>query len=522
MRALPLSRLFVLVALVGTVVMTFGIVEAPNYTDAYYHFNAANRLASGQGLTDAYVWTYIGAVDHLPMPSHLYWMPLTSVLAGVGMALLNAPGNYHAAQLLLAVLCWFTALIGYAIGQRIGGTARHAWGAGLLTLFSPFFVRYWGVTDTFAAYAFFGSACLYLTGLAVTKPTLLKWIGVGATSALAHLTRADGLLLLLVACFFALLPLLRRGDGSERKADPNPIICAIVTLGAYVVVMLPYFVRNLSAVGMPLPVGGTQSIWFREYNDLFNYPPSASPALLFGDGVEQFLSSRMDALVLNLATVVTVEGVVILSPLIAIAGWTLRKSRFLHPFWLYALGMHLAMTFAFPFPGSRGGLLHSSAALLPFWGALAFVGLDEVVSWVAKRRRRWRVIQAKRVFSAAVVFLILALAILYGNRGRVMAGATPRLYAALAEKLPPGSRVLFDDPPELYYFTGFGGATLPNGSPEALLAVAHQYNIEYVVLKNDLAAIPTGLLSIIDHPPDFLEPIDFDSSLARLYAIRDQ
>ena len=86
----PMSRrdylLFALVALIAAVVIV-RLIQAPGYADAYYHFNAATRLASGQGLTDAYVWTYIGAPDRLPMPSHLYWMPLTSVIAGISMAL---------------------------------------------------------------------------------------------------------------------------------------------------------------------------------------------------------------------------------------------------------------------------------------------------------------------------------------------------------------------------------------------------------------------------------------------------
>ena len=85
--------LFALIALVGAFVITRGLIAAPGYTDVYYHLNAANRLASGQGLTDPYVWTYIGALDHLPMPSHLYWMPLTSVIAGVSMSAVQRAGR---------------------------------------------------------------------------------------------------------------------------------------------------------------------------------------------------------------------------------------------------------------------------------------------------------------------------------------------------------------------------------------------------------------------------------------------
>ncbi|MCL4251506.1 MAG: hypothetical protein KJ065_25365, partial [Anaerolineae bacterium] len=72
-------------------------VAAPTYTDAYYHFNAAAQLAGGQGLTDAYLWNYIGAPLSLPAPSHLYWMPFTSITAAAGMWLLNAPGSQGAA-----------------------------------------------------------------------------------------------------------------------------------------------------------------------------------------------------------------------------------------------------------------------------------------------------------------------------------------------------------------------------------------------------------------------------------------
>src|SRR5690348_4145331 len=141
--------LFALIALVGA----FGIVRligAPGYTDVYYHFNAATRLASGQGLTDPYVWTYIGALDHLPMPSHLYWMPLTSVIAGVSMALFNAPGDYAVAQLPFVLMFAATACIGFWLGWRIGGKSRHAWVAGLVTLFSGLYTKFWGEIDTFA------------------------------------------------------------------------------------------------------------------------------------------------------------------------------------------------------------------------------------------------------------------------------------------------------------------------------------------------------------------------------------
>src|SRR5258708_39664593 len=63
------------------------LLHNPGYTDAYYYFNAGQRLIQGKGLTDVALWTYLGAPAALPVPSHLYWMPLTSLVAAGSMAL---------------------------------------------------------------------------------------------------------------------------------------------------------------------------------------------------------------------------------------------------------------------------------------------------------------------------------------------------------------------------------------------------------------------------------------------------
>ena len=77
--------ILVLVAVLGAFLITRFFVAGPGYTDVFYHLNAANRLVTEQGLTDPYYWTYIGAIDKLPAPSHLYWMPLTSLSAAAGL-----------------------------------------------------------------------------------------------------------------------------------------------------------------------------------------------------------------------------------------------------------------------------------------------------------------------------------------------------------------------------------------------------------------------------------------------------
>lgn len=510
------EQLFAVLALVVAFLLTRGLVARPAYTDAYYHFNAAARLAGGDGLTDAYLWTYIGAPDALPAPSHLYWMPLTSLTAALGMATVGQPGSHAAAQWPFTLLFAATALIGYALGGWIGGSWRHAWLAGWLTLFSGFYTRYWGAIDTVAPYAFIGAAGLVALGIGLSRlergqrawPLLLL---SGAFAGLAHLTRADGVLLLF-AGWAALLWPWRRGAWGRRLA-----MVAGMTL-VYALVMLPWALRNLSLVGSPLPVGGAQGIWFTDYNELFNYPADANPARLFADGIGLFLSTRWEAFTNNLGTFVAVEGLVVLTPLMLVGLWRRRRWPLLRGFWLYALGLHLAMTLIFPFPGYRGGLLHSAAALVPWWAALGAVGLDDVTGWAARRRRRWRAGTARLVFGVALALFALALSLTIGLQTAVRNGGAPPLYRALDDALPDGARVMLNDPAQLYYFTGRGGVVLPNAAPDTILDIARRYDVGYLLLGGR-SGTPSPLWPLYDAPPPWLTPVALDVDGVTLYAI---
>ena len=521
--------LFGLLAVVGAFFIVRGLAAQPGgFTDVFYHFNAANHLASGQGFTDEYLWVYVGMPEGLPAPSHLYWMPLTSLLAAVGMGLLNAPGDYAAAQLPFVLMLAGTAYVGFWLGGRLGGTRRHAWLAGLITLFGGYYMRFWGATDTFTPYALIGSLCLVCMGLYADRDSERGyWYAAfaGVLAGLAHLTRADGVLLLMVGWVVVLWPTLSPSTDGVGRAAPlrgKLTALAIMTL-VYLMVMLPWFLRNLAAMGSPLPVGGAQGIWFTEYNDLFNYPPDASPQTFFAEGVGRLLATRWEALVNNLGTFIAVEGMIILVPLMLIGLWA-RRDGFLRGFWLYALGLHLVMTLVFPFAGYRGGLFHSAAALLPWWAALALVGLDDVVEWIAKRRRTWRASTAKWLFSLALLGFVIFLSLSIALPRRIEAH-TPALYSALDAALPVDARVMVNDPAQLYYFTGRGGVVLPNELPEVIAQIADKYGVDYLLLEyttsegQTLVAAPSSLASILDTPPDFLTRVDVDLPGAVLYAI---
>jgi len=506
------TALFGVVALIIAFSVVYGFVSAPGYTDVFYHFNAAERLVTGQGLTDAYLWTYIGAPDTLPAPSHLYWMPLTSIIAAFGMWITQNT-TYAAAQLPFALMLAATGIIGFRLGWRITGKRRGAaltaWIAGLLTLLSGFFTRYWGAIDTFAPYALIGAAAIYVMGSALTTRQARElWMVAGALAAFAHLTRADGVLLLGVGVVIALWRMIER-----RRALHRRVVYLFLMLLLYLLVMSPWFLRNQFEVGSPLPLGGSQAIWFSSYDDLFNYPPDASPDTL---GLEGFINSRREAFVNNAATFIAVEGLIAMTPFMLIGLWRRRKDPFLRPFWLYALLLHAVMTFVFPYPGYRGGLFHSAAALIPFWAALGVVGIDDAVKWIASRRRTWQPETAKRVFSGALLLLALILSLQTGLAGRVT-GGTPPLYTELNAVLPPDAVVMINDPAALYHYTGLGGVVIPNEDIEAIRTIARKYHVDYLLLES--GGMPAGIAPLFDTPSPYLLPLPISDPNVRLYAI---
>ncbi len=481
--------------------------QQPGYTDAYYYFNAAQRWTQSKGLTDAALWTYLGAPAPLPVPSHLYWMPFASIVQAVGLFI--GGRSFHAAQFPL-VLCYAgLVVLGYIAGFLIGKSRWAGWFAGLLTLFTGFLMPYWTMTDTFAVYGLVGAGSLIAMGIGRTRGGIGWWALSGALSGLAHLTRADGVLLLMVLIVVALWP---RHEGFRVRA-------ALIGLFAYLLVMSPWFIRNLTVIGTPLPVGGFSTAWMRSYDEIANYPPGASITDFLNWGIGNIIASRWDAFAGQLGTLWTfigVEGSILFAPLMLLALWRRRFDPFLSGFALYAFGLHLAMTVVFAFPGPRGGLLHSASALVPFWAALGALGLEDAITLAAKRRR-WPIQQARQFFSgAAVVYaILLSLFVFAGSINKWNTAGS--VYRQIAAVLPANAVVMVNDPPAFYFQTGLSGVVLPNAPPEMIPVIAARYGVTHIILDINRTA-PMNDLYLGKDTPLFLKPI-YDEQGIRIFEV---
>jgi 4-amino-4-deoxy-L-arabinose transferase-like glycosyltransferase len=525
------------------------LIPHPGYMDAAYYAAGAVRMAQGSGLNEPFLWHYLDDPAGLPHPGFLYWMPLSSLLAIPFAALF--PGSFFALQLPFALLSALLPFLSYAIAWQTSGVRRHAWAAGLLTIFSGFFFPYWTLPEAFALFALFGGLTLWFAGnwrlnrseiaprglpnprsgpgsgdpsratLDLSNLGPGRWLLVGVLIGLAHLTRADGILLLPVV----ILALLPRPSSRTTPVHCSLCIvhCALIFLG-YLLVMTPWFVRNLVLIGAPLSPAGTKTLWLTNYDDLFCYGCDLSLRSYLAWGWPEILRSKLWAAGVNLQRFLAEDCMIFLFPFVIVGLYRLRRRL---PFILALIYLFLVYSFhsfAFTFPGPHGGFFHASAPALPFIFAAAMVGLDEAVGWVA-RWRRWNRPQAQTVFATAVVVGALALSG-YAAMDKVPAwrnaDAVYREAGAWldAHNVPDDTVIMVGNPPGFWYHTHRPAVVVPNGDVETLLAAADRYGARYVLLDRNRPAPLAGLYTGESSHPR-LWPVEvWGEGAAVLYEVR--
>lgn len=510
------GRMSLLLAGLGLAVamLAAAFQSAPGYMDADYYYAGGRELAAGHGFTEIVLWNYLDNPGGLPHPSNAYWMPLASLLAAAGAALFGHT-SWTAARVGFLLVAASIPPLTAALAWRLSSRRDLAIASGLLAVFPAFYLPFLTVTDTFGLYMLLGGLFFLFLSFLPSQKTEKSWLVyttlLGLISGLMHLSRADGLIWLPIALFavFYFHP-----SGQSRRMVFYSWGCVIM---GYLLVMGAWFIRNISAFGVPMAPGGTKMLWLTSYNQLFAYPASQiSLSAWWHSGLAAILKARFWSLGMNLANTVSVQAEVFLLPLIGLGLWHLRKDKRVQTAalaWVLTLGV---MTAAFPFAGARGGFFHSGAALQTFWWALAPIGLDQAILW-GKRRRGWNAMQAGSIFRMAMVALAVALTgvIIWS---RLMAGSAGSAgqsglgqswsqenttyahidYFLVSHGAARNDVVMVADPPGFYLASGNPSISVPDGNIGTVLAAARQYHARFLVLE--AGGMPVGLNPVYDDP----------------------
>lgn len=486
-------RPYLILALVvlGFRLLTALPLERAGYMDASYTVHVGGNLAQGRGLVQDVVWNYLDGTTQLPAPSNLYWLPLPSLLAGGSMALLG--NTYRAAQLPFILLSLVPPLFAFYLARRVYRRDDYAWVAGLLTAFSGFYTIYWVSPDNFTPFAVAADLALLFMALGVVNRAQKYFLLAGLCVGLCQLARADAIVLL------AVLPLL-------LWLHARPGWMSLVTANAaawagFLLVCLPWFLRNLLVIGSPLAPGSAQTLWLLNYDEFFSFDVGRITLARYLEwGWANILASKLQAL--GFVILVLLFGVwqIFLAPFAAVGFWLGRRRVELQAALIY-LGLLVGvMAFVFTFPATHGSMLHSAAALVAFGAVAVPPGLDAAVAWAAQRRRSWDVKQAQRFFRAGAIALAGAFSVyLYAAGVWIPPGAdatTPLWndrdieYAAIDRELdargvPAESPIITVDPPSFVNVTGRRSIYLPTESVEAIFGAADRFGAEYLVLQYD-------------------------------------
>ena len=517
-------RLYLLLGLLGlaTMVLVAAFQPSPGYMDADYYYAGGLQLVAGHGFNEPYLWNYLDNPTGLPHPSHAYWMPLTSILAAAGVWLFG-PGSWLGARIGFMMVAALIPPVTAALAWSFTARRDLALTSGFLAVFPVYYLVFLPVTDTFGLYMLFGGLFFLVLNrkVSVLNPFLL-----GLLAGLMHLTRADGLLWLVIAALGVLF-VIRKPSGKRILFTINSLL---LTMFGYLLIMIPWFLRNQAVFGTFLSPGGSKMLWLLSYDELFSFPASQLTfARWWQSGIQAIANSRLWALGINLERTLAEQGEIFLLPLVGIGFWSMRKDRRVLLAGLAWLLTFAAMTFAFPFAGARGGFFHSGAALQPIWWAVAPLGLEQVIGWVGKRRG-WNIVQAGRIFRTGIVAMaaILSVVIAYsrgiGVGGSIAWGEEQAAYSQINRLLQQDgidkeAVVMVANPPGFYLASGNPAIAIPNGNLDTLLEVTHKYQAEYVILER--GSVPSGLISVYDQPEgqigmDYLGELDG----AQIYAIR--
>lgn len=465
-------------------------LQTPGYMDADYYFGGALRLAQGAGFSEPYLWNYLAPVTALPAPSHLYWMPLTSLVAAAGMVVFG--DSFRAAQVMMVLTAATLPVLALYIARvELGGSRRVGWVAGLLAALGGFFLVRWGTTDGFGLYGLVGTGFLLTTAHGLRGPGWRCWLAAGLLAALAHLTRADGVLLVGVGGLLALGYAVRERWPWQRLL----MAWGLLVLG-YLLLMGPWLVRNVLVIGSPLAPGGSQSLWLHDYNELFNYQQPLTLADYLAPGWGAIARQKLDGLWQMAQNMVAVQGLIVVTPLIVLAAWQRRRDPLVQTGLLYEAVLVLVMGVVFTLPGVRGGFFHSAAALHPLLMALGALGLDAAVDWAAARLPHWQPEAAKPRFAGLLLAVAAVLTLAVTVRPLQTWNADVALYAegqAWLAANAPEAVLAVGNPPGWWAGTGHAAVVIPNGDAEMLWAVVEQFDVDVVLLD---ANHPGGLADV--------------------------
>jgi len=514
-RSVPVRTpvaLYVVALVVRAVVMvTF---PDPAYPDSYYYADVARAISAGHGLNVDFIWIFAEVGNHLPnpavlpVPSNAHWLPLASFIQAPFVSLLGPTAFANAIPMIL--IGSLAAPLTWVIARDAGARPLVATAAGALTAVPGAATVFLAQPENFALLHPLVAATLWLTARGL-KGDGRSFAVAGFLAGLAALARNDGVLLAGAVGLVWLGDRLRwlrarrgrRGWARVEDRPPIPVLAGVLALAGFLVVMGPWWARQLLTFGSISPTSSSgAALWITNIHQWNSITAEPSFTKWLAQGIPQIVTNDLGGLSSAIGNFVVFICSVILLPFLVVGILSRRRSVDFQPWLLYALIAFAGATFIYPLHVPGGAFIHTAIGLAPHAAILSVEGILLVVGWVAGRRRRWDEGAAAAVFVWGMVGIVALSTVVYARAVEsgwdAVRAPREQLAAWMAGSggasagVQPDDRIMSIDAGGLKYFTGHPGVVTPDDPIETIQAVATAYDIRWLVVEKDDAAQAMG------------------------------
>jgi hypothetical protein len=479
--------------------MSFLFQKTPGYMDSEYYFSGAKYLARGEN-TAPFVWNYLDNPSALPHNLFTYWMPFPSIWATIPMLIFGNDNLFFGRMLFWFLAACLPVLTAY-VSNNLFRNKFSTFISAFFALFCGFYFKYLTIPESITLYIFFGGLLFFIfnkfSNSKDRKKSLLLAAILGLICGVLHLSRVDGILFFGMILYFFIIRCIR--PGKDKKANLQQTIWeALLFAGCYFLVTAFWYVRNLGLFSSFFSPASSSAIWIANYEDTFVYPASK---LTFDYWLQNGLPVKglqiWKAIKQNFGSLLGVQLEIIGIPLFILSIRKNWKSKILLFPFVYFLLVSFMMTFVFSEAGSRGGFLHSLAAVQILVWVLMADGLSQFIAWGIKKRG-WVLKRSQKMFGTAIIlFSIIFTMTLYLND---VIGSDHQVtkwdqeaqdFVQLENQIEEASTdlsevVMINDPVGFHLATNRWSIVIPTAEWEDLQVLIQKFDVRFVVLDQNL------------------------------------
>lgn len=475
----PYRSLF-LICLAALIVRVacLAFIQHPGIGDPNHYYMLGTRLVAGQGFTVDYIWQYNQPPANVTHPDD-HWMPLSGVLAALGMLLFGE--GVHQAILPFILIGSLLPIVAYAAARQFELSKNASLFCAAVCAFLPEFVLNSVRTDTTIPNTFLVCISIVLLVRGLKQGGWLNFVLSGVAGGLSYLTRNDGALLLPMAALTGLIYWYWGG----RMVRWHFLLGALI---AAVLVVTPWLMRNQRELGTLSPPGLSSMFFFTEQREHYAYGRTFTlQTMLASQSIPQLIGKRVFELAAAIKLMYTTLDVLL--P-VAVAGGLLLllaardKPRILtlSPTLILLLGFLVAYPILIPLKSQSGSFKKAYLTIIPMLLPLAGYALDKVITEV-----RWRngVMLLTLVFLLANAVELVRADARFTNTYLDVSRQVVKQVNVLPDTNGDGRMILMAQDQFMLSFLGVPSVMIPFEDRDTVLQVAARYHVDYLLMPPD-------------------------------------